>query len=70
MGVFFLRILLLFIVLLAVALSVPSLRRRLFDAIRRRDSAELKKNVIIALLVYFFISVYFTLQDCSDSSSA
>ncbi len=61
-----------FLILLAIAIilvCIPQTRRLLINAARQRRLHELKKPFAIALLIYFLLSVFLTLRDCSSQSA-
>jgi hypothetical protein len=55
------RALLLFLALLVLLLCVPAIRRRLIRAYGERDWRELKQSLVIALVLYFLLTVLVTL---------
>ncbi len=55
-----LRALLLFLAIVVLLLCLPAVRRRLRRAYGERDWRELKQHLMIALLLYFLLSVVVT----------
>lgn len=68
MGTFFLRTLFILIAIAIILVCIPQTRRMLINAARQRQLHELKKPFAMALLIYFLLSVFLTIRDCSNQS--